>query len=67
MKFGIHKLSPSKMIAARLSPAMFVRHRMGLKMPRGFGWLSNPRRALYNRIYYRTSVGLIGLLKRCFK
>jgi hypothetical protein len=67
MKLGIRKPSPGKMIAARLSPARVVRHRMGLKMPRGFGWLNNPRRALYNRIYYRASVGLIELLKRCFK
>jgi hypothetical protein len=31
---------------------------MGLKAPRGWGWLTNPKRAAYNRIYNRTTVGL---------
>jgi hypothetical protein len=26
-----------------------VRHKMGFKAPRGFGWLTNPKRAAYNR------------------
>jgi hypothetical protein len=42
---------------------------MGFKAPRGYGWLTNPKRAAYNRVYNRTSfsadpfIGLgIGLL-----
>jgi hypothetical protein len=30
---------------------------LGLKVPRGFGWLTNPKRALYNRLYNRTTIG----------
>ena len=44
-----------KRVSARLSLARYVRHNMGFKAPRGWGWLTNPRRALYNRVYARTS------------
>jgi hypothetical protein len=59
MKIGIRIPSLMKRIAARLSLARFVRHSLGLKAPRGWGWLTNPRRALYNRIYNRTTIGCI--------
>jgi hypothetical protein len=32
---------------------------MGLKAPRGYGWLTNQRKAAYNRIYSRTSRGCL--------
>ena len=38
----------------------YVRHSLGFKAPRGWGWLTNPRRAAYNRVYNRTTVGLGG-------
>ena len=49
--------SLKKRIAARTSLKRVVRHNLGLKAPRGFGWLTNPKRAAYNRVYNRTSVG----------
>lgn len=57
MRFGIRRPSIRKRIAARLSWKRYVRHSLGLKAPRGWGWVTNPRRALYNRIYNRTTVG----------
>jgi hypothetical protein len=45
----------TKRIAARTSWKRYVRHSLGLKAPRGWGWLTNPRRAAYNRIYSRTT------------
>jgi hypothetical protein len=56
MKWGIRKPSLRKRIAARTSVRRYVRHSLGLKAPRGFGWVTNPRRAAYNRIYNRTTV-----------
>jgi hypothetical protein len=53
------KPSIRKRIAARTSWKRYVRHNLGLKAPRGWGWLTNPKRALYNRVYYRSSVGCI--------
>lgn len=47
------KPSWKKKVAARLSWKRAVRHRLGLKAPRGYGWLTNPRRAAYNRKYNR--------------
>jgi hypothetical protein len=57
MKFGFRKPSLKKRIAARTSWKRVVRHNLGLKAPRGWGWLTNPRKAAYNRIYNRTTVG----------
>lgn len=63
MKFGFRIPNLNKRIAARTSLKRFVRHNLGFKAPRGFGWLTNPKRALYNRVYNRTSRGcLITLL-----
>lgn len=57
MKFGIRTPSLTKRIAARTSLKRHVRHSLGLKAPRGWGWLTNPKKAAYNRVYNRTSVG----------
>lgn len=66
MKFGLRIPSLKKRIAARTSVKRFVRHNLGLKAPRGWGWLTNPKRALYNRIYNRTTKGcLVMILGLC--
>jgi len=57
MKFGFRVPSLKKRLAARTSLKRIVRHRLGLKAPRGWGWLTNPRRAAYNRVYNRTTRG----------
>ena len=62
MKIGLRIPSLSKRIAARTSWKRVVRHSLGLKAPRGFGWLTNPRKAAYNRIYSRTTFGVGDLL-----
>jgi hypothetical protein len=58
MKFGFRVPSLRKRIAARTSWKRVVRHSLGLKAPRGWGGLTNPRRAAYNRIYRRTTFGV---------
>lgn len=57
MKFGPRIPSLSKRIAARTSWKRVLRHSAGLKAPRGYGWVTNPKRALYNRVYNRTTFG----------
>ena len=59
MKFGIRTPSLTKRIAARTSWERYLRQNLGLKAPRGLGWLTNPRKAAYNRVYNRTSVGCV--------
>jgi hypothetical protein len=59
MKFGFRIPSLNKRIAARTSYKRVIRHSLGLKVPRGFGWITNPRKAAYNRVYNRTSKGCL--------
>lgn len=65
--FGLRRPSRKKSVAARRSGKRFVRHSLGLKAPRGYGWLTDPKRAAYNRVYNRTTFSLSGLLKKLFK
>ena len=58
MKFGIRTPSIKKRIAARTSIKRVVRHNLGLKAPKGYGWFTNPKKALYNRVYNRTSFSI---------
>ncbi|HWE97621.1 MAG TPA: hypothetical protein VG269_26940 [Tepidisphaeraceae bacterium] len=63
MKWGFRKPSLRKRIAARTSFKRYVRHSLGFKAPRGWGWLTNPKKAAYNRVYYRTTFGLNDLFR----
>ncbi len=56
MKFGFRIPNIKKRIAARTSVKRYIRHSLGFKAPRGWGWLTNPKKAAYNRIYNRTTV-----------
>jgi hypothetical protein len=67
MKFGLRKPSLSKMLAARTSPKRIIKNALGLRAPRGWGWLTNPKKAAYNKVYNRTSFSLIGLMRKLFK
>ncbi|NMC34244.1 MAG: hypothetical protein GYA36_17585 [Veillonellaceae bacterium] len=58
MKFGPRKPSLKKMIAARTSPTRFIRHSLGFKAPRGWGWLTDPKKAASNRVYNRTTFSI---------
>jgi hypothetical protein len=63
MKFGFRIPSVTKRIAARTSVKRMVQNQLGLKAPRGYGWVTNPKKALYNRVYNRTSTGcLLGFM-----
>ena len=58
MRFGPRRFSFRKRLAARTSWKRYIRHSLGLKAPRGWGWITNPRRAAYNRLYRRTTFDL---------
>lgn len=62
MKFGIRKPSLKKRVAARTSIKRYVRHSLGVKAPKGWGWFTNPRRAAYNKVYNKTSAGCLLIL-----
>ncbi|AEH62249.1 hypothetical protein [Zymomonas mobilis] len=67
MKLGIRKPSIRKSIAARTSPTRIIKNKLGLRMPRGWGWLTDPKKALYNRVYNRTSFSIFDLIKKLLK
>lgn len=67
MKFRIRKPSIKKSIAARTSVRRQIVHRAGLKMPKGYGWVRNPKKYAYNKVYNKTSINLFSLLKKLFK
>ena len=48
-----------KRLSSRTSLRRAVRQRLGLKAPRGWGWVTNPKRAAYNRVYNRTTRGCL--------
>lgn len=55
MKFGFRKPSLKKRISARTSAKRFIRHNLGFKAPKGYGLLTNPKKAMYNKVYNKTS------------
>ena len=67
MKFGMRKPSLRKRISARTSIKRQIVHRAGLKMPRGYGWLRNPKKYAYNKVYNRTTFDIFKLVKKLFK
>ena len=62
VRFGFRVPSLTKRISARTSLKRYVRNSLGLKAPRGWGWITNPRKASYNRVYNRTTRGCLIVL-----
>ncbi|GED71379.1 hypothetical protein BRE01_50810 [Brevibacillus reuszeri] len=67
MKLGQRKPSLKRRITAKTSLKRQVVHRTGLKMPRGWGWLRNPKKYAYNKVYQRTTFDIFSLIKKLFK
>jgi hypothetical protein len=67
MKWGLRTPSISRSFSARISPKRYVRHNMGLKVPKGGGWFTSPSRAGYNRGYDRSTLSFWTVLKRLFR
>jgi hypothetical protein len=59
MKFGFRTPSITKRIAARTSVKRIIRHNLGFKAPRGMGWITDPKKAMYNKVYNKTSRGCL--------
>jgi hypothetical protein len=57
MKFGLRIPSLTKRIAARTSVKRIVQNELVLKAPRGYGWVTNPHKFIYNKVYNKTTTG----------
>jgi hypothetical protein len=59
MKFGPRRPSLRGRIGARTSWKRAVRQNLGVKAPRGMGWITDPKKAAYNRVYNRTTFDVL--------
>lgn len=62
MKLGFRRPSLKKRIAAKTSVKRYIRHSLGFKAPKGWGWLTNPKKAAYNKVYNKTTRGCLVVL-----
>ncbi len=67
MKIGPRIPSLKKRLSSRLSIKRQIVHRANIKMPRGYGWVRNPKKYAYNKVYQRTSFDIFKFLKKLFK
>jgi len=56
MKIGVRKPSIKKTISAKTSIKRQIIHKNGLRMPKGTGWIRDPKKAAYNKIYHKTTI-----------
>jgi len=54
-------------IAARMSVKRFIRQNLGVKAPHGLGPLTDPRKAIHNRICRRRTVDVFQALGKLFR
>ncbi|KKH92362.1 hypothetical protein EO95_02970 [Methanosarcina sp. 1.H.T.1A.1] len=70
MKFGIRKPSLKKSIKARTTGKLKRKVKKAV-VPfygkKGTGIVKNPKKAVYNKVYHRTSFSIFGLFKKLFK
>ncbi|KFF31624.1 hypothetical protein [Bifidobacterium bombi] len=66
MKFGMRKPSVRRSISARTTGRLKRSVKRAL-IPgygkKGMGWIRNPRKAAYNKIYHKTTFSLFDLFK----
>jgi cytochrome c556 len=62
VRYGFRVPSVKKRFSARTSVKRYVRSSPGLKAPRGWSWLTKPKKAAYNRVYNRTTRGCLVLV-----
>lgn len=67
MKIGFRVSSIKKSLSGRTSLKKQAVNRAGLKMPNGFGVVRNPKKAVYNKVYKKTSIDIFKSLKKLFK
>jgi hypothetical protein len=70
MKFGIRTPSITRSIRARTTGALkrtIKRSVNPLYGKKGTGWIRNPRKALYNKVYHKTSIGLFAAIRKMFR
>ena len=66
MKVGFRKPSLKKRLKARTTAKWKRQTKKAIiqkKKKKGTGWLKNPKKAAYNKVYHKTTFGLSDILK----
>lgn len=70
MKIGVRKPSIKRSISARTT-GRAKRTVKKAVIPgygkKGMGWVKNPKKAAYNKVYNKTSIGLGDIIKKLFQ
>lgn len=69
MKFGIRMPSIKKIIRARTTGRVnrLVKSVNPLYQKKGMGYINSPGRAVYNKVYKKTSFSIVDWIKKLFK
>jgi len=69
MRFGIRIPSVKKMIRARTTGKIvrMVKSISPVYGKRGMGYINNPRKAVYNKVYSKTSFSIFDIIKKILK
>ncbi len=70
MKFGIRKPSLKKSIKARTTGKIKRKMKKAVNPlygKKGMGWIKNPKKAMYNKVYHKTTVGVTDLIPKTSK
>lgn len=67
MKIGPRIPSLKKRLRARTSIKRNAVQRLKIKMPKGKGWLRNPEKFVYNKVYNKTTFDPFKVIKKFFK
>lgn len=70
MKFGLRKPSIKRRIKAKTTARVKRKIKASanpLYGKKGIGWIKNPRRAAYNKVYKKTTIDPASLLRKLFR
>lgn len=70
MKFGIRTPNIKKSVRARTTGKIkrkIKRTINPLYGKKGMGFINNPKKAIYNKIYNKTSIGILDVIKKILK
>lgn len=70
MKFGVRKPSLKKSLKARTTGKLTRELKSAINPlygKKGVGLITDPEKALYNKVYQKTSISVVDALKKLFK
>ena len=66
MRFGLRKPSLRKALSARFSIKRKIKNALHLRVPKGVGIFTHPKKSLYNKVYNKTTFSGFSFLKSLY-